>query len=128
MAKQNKSYKDDSTFELFDEVELNPDMFPSRDISDKEPYCVIKKYVVEFGEHKVPYVDICKQEKPGEASLRGIEVTRDGRNRSSSHSRTKAFNIQKRNETHRYRPHCNSYHRGDYPEWYWRHSAYYRRA
>lgn len=75
MAKQNKSYKDDSTFELFDEVELNPDVFPSRDMSDKEPYCVIKKYVVEFGEHKVPYVDICKQEKPGEASLRGIEVT-----------------------------------------------------
>ena len=75
MAKRDKSYEDDSAFELFDEVELNPDMFPESDISDKEPYCVIKKYVVEFGEHKVPYVDISKQERPSEMSLRGIEVT-----------------------------------------------------
>ena len=74
MAKQDKSYEDNPTFELFDEVELNPDMFPESDISNGESYCVIKKYIVELGEYKVPYVDIRRQDEPDEVSLRGIEV------------------------------------------------------
>jgi len=63
-----------SEFELFDEVTLRPEYFPWAIISDREPYCVLKKYMVDLGGRKVPYADIARHKQPDEISLRGVEV------------------------------------------------------